>query len=166
MPDSNGEPQPDAAPGVGSAQLAIQQVFLKDSSFEAPQSPYTLGAEWKPTVEVQLSNRAERLREDHHEVVLTITVTVRSNDKPVYLVEVQQAGIFTISGAAASQLGVIIATACPTILYPFAREVVADLVTRGGFPPLLLAPVNFDALYVQERKRREQEEQAARGPTH
>lgn len=166
MSDSNGEPQPDAAQGVAPAQLAIQQVFLKDASFEAPQSPYTLGGEWKPTVEVQLNNRAERLRDDHHEVVLTVTVTVRSNDKPVYLVEVQQGGFFTITGAAASQLGAIIATACPTILYPFAREVVADLVTRGGFPPLLLAPVNFDALYAQERKRREQEVQTAHGPTH
>ncbi len=162
MSEANSEP----VTGTGLAQLSIQQVYLKDASFEAPQAPYTLKPEWKPTVEVQLNNRAERLGEDHHEVVLTVTVTVRSGDKPVYLVEVHQAGVFTLSGAAPPQSGAIIATACPTILYPFAREVVADLVTRGGFPPLLLAPVNFDALYAQERRRREEESLVRHGPTH
>jgi preprotein translocase subunit SecB len=140
-----------AKPNTG--QLAIQKIYIKDVSFEAPHSPQVFMQEWKPNVDIQLTNRATSLGNDMHEVVLTITVTVRFADKTIYLVEVQQAGIFTIKGFPAQSLSVVLATVCPNILFPFAREAVSDLVTRGGFPQLLLAPVNFEALYAQELQR-------------
>lgn len=139
-----------------AGQLAIQKIYAKDISFEAPQSPHAFLQKLNPTIDVQLNNQATRLDEEVHEVVLTVTVTVRSEDKPLYVVEVQQAGIFTIAGFPPEHLGGILATACPNILFPYAREAVSDLVIRGGYPPLLLAPVNFDALYAQELKRRQQ----------
>src|ERR671918_559597 len=120
-----------------AGQLAIQKIYAKDISFEAPNSPQVFLGEWKPQVDVQ-------------EVVLTVTITVQSESKTSYLVEVQQAGIFSITGFPPQHLAAVLATLCPNILFPYAREAVSDLVTRGGFPQLLLAPVNFDTLYAQE----------------
>ena len=134
-------------------QLAIQKIYVKDVSFEAPNSPQVFLSEWKPQVDVQLANRATSLGNEVHEVVLTVTITVQSEGKTSYLVEVQQAGIFNISGFPPQHLSTVLATVCPNILFPFAREAVSDLVTRGGFPQLLLAPVNFDLLYAQELQR-------------
>jgi preprotein translocase subunit SecB len=138
-----------------SGQLAIQKIYVKDASFEAPGSPQTFLEEWKPNVDIQLNNRANPVGQDVHEVVLTVTVTVKTETKAIYLVEVQQAGIFTIGGFADQHLAAILATVCPNILFPYVREVISDLVVRGGFPPLLLAPVNFDALYAQELQRQQ-----------
>lgn len=142
---------------VAFAELQIQKLYVKDVSFEAPQSPQAFLQEIKPSVEVHLDSRTTRLGDNVHEVVLAVTVTVKSEDNVIYLVEVQQAGVFTLQGVPADQLGPVLATACPTILFPYAREVVSDLVTRGGFPPLLLAPVNFDALYARDLERRQSE---------
>jgi preprotein translocase subunit SecB len=150
-------------------QLAIQKIYIKDVSFEAPNSPQVFLNEWKPQVEVQLANHALPLGNEVHEVVLTVTVTVQSTvqseDKTSYLVEVQQAGIFNISGFPPPHLSTVLATVCPNILFPFAREAISDLVTRGGFPQLLLAPVNFELLYAQELQR-QQEASAPEEPVH
>jgi preprotein translocase subunit SecB len=140
---------------VPSAQLGIQKIYVKDVSFEAPNSPKVFTEEWKPTVDIQLNNNARTLEKNVHEVVLAITVTVKFADKTVYLVEVHQAGIFNISGVPEQHLPAMAATVCPNILFPYAREAISDLVTRGGFPQLLLAPVNFDALYSQEMQRQQ-----------
>lgn len=142
------------------AQLAIQKIYLKDVSFEAPQSPQAFLEQWQPSVELQLNTRSNPLDKEVHEVVLTVTATVKSKDVVMYLIEVEQAGVFSISGVPAQHLNGVLATACPNILFPFAREAVSELVSKGGFPPLLLAPVNFEALYGEELKR--QREQAAR----
>ncbi len=141
------------SPSAGFAELQIQKLYVKDVSFEAPQSPQAFLKEIKPSVEVHLDSRTARLGENVHEVVLAVTVTVKSEEEVIYLVEVQQAGVFTLQGVPADHLSAVLATACPTILFPYAREAVSDLVTRGGFPPLLLAPVNFEALYARDLER-------------
>ena len=141
----------DQAP-VG--QLGIQKIYVKDLSFEAPNAPQIFTEQLSPSLDLQFANAASRLSDNVHEVVLTVTCTVQQESRTVYLVEVQQAGIFNVAGFSDEQLPVLLATACPNILFPFAREAICDVVVRGGFPQLLLAPVNFDALYAQELQRR------------
>ena len=143
---------------VNTGQLAIQKIYVKDLSFEAPNTPAVFTEKLNPTVDIHFSNETRDLGEDQHEVVLTVTVTVKQGERNVYLAEVKQAAIFTISGFPLEHLPAILATACPNILFPYAREVVSDVVTKGGFPQILLAPVNFDMLYAQELQRREQVE--------
>ena len=136
-----------------TGQVSIQKIYVKDLSFEAPNSPQVFSENWEPTVDIHINNAVQPLGEDLIEVVLGITVTVKAEDKTVYLVELQQAGLFEIRGLPAEHLQALTATACPNILFPFAREAVSDAITRGGFPQLLLAPVNFEQLYAQERAR-------------
>ncbi len=143
-----------------TGQLAIQKIYVKDVSFEAPNSPAVFTGELNPTADVHFANRTTALDAENHEVVLTVTVKVRQEERTIYLVEVQQAGIFTVRGFPAEHLGAILATACPNTLFPFAREVICDLVMKGGFPQLLLAPVNFEILYAQEVQRRMASENA------
>jgi preprotein translocase subunit SecB len=137
-----------------SGQLGIQKIYIKDFSFEAPNAPQIFTEQLTPSLDVQFGNAASVLAENVHEVVLTVTCTVKQDDRTVYLVEVQQAGIFNISGFNELQLPAILASACPNILFPFAREAISEVVSKGGFPQLLLAPVNFDAVYAQELQRR------------
>lgn len=156
----------DAGQTAGAARtgnLTIQKVYVKDLSFEAPNAPRVFMQQWKPAVDIQMSNEATPVEGDLHEVVLTVTVTVRFEEQTVYLVEVQQAGLFNITGFPQEHLGPLFGAVCPNILFPFAREAVADVVNRGGFPQLLLAPVNFEHLYVQELRRRQQEQSEAGG---
>ena len=157
------------APAAGqqaiTGQLAIQKIYVKDISFEAPNSPAVFTGELNPTADVHFANRTTALDAENHEVVLTVTVKVRQEERTVYLVEVQQAGIFTVRGFPEEHLGAILATACPNTLFPFAREAICDLVTKGGFPQLLLAPVNFEILYAQELQRR-MAENNAQGVSH
>ena len=138
-----------------TGQLAIQKIYIKDASFEAPSSPKVFTSELNPAADVQFSNTTTPLDAENHEVVLTVTVKVQQDEQVIYLVEVQQAGIFTIRGFPEQHLPAILATACPNTLFPFAREAICDLVIRGGFPQLLLAPVNFEVLYAQEMQRRQ-----------
>lgn len=139
-----------------TGHLGIQKVYLKDLSYEAPNTPQIFTEEWRPKVDIQLANSATSLGGDIYEVVLAVTVTVKFEEKAAYLVEVQQAGIFNVSGFPEQFLGGVLATACPNILFPFAREAVADIVAKAGFPQLLLAPVNFEALYAQDIQRQRQ----------
>lgn len=141
-------------------KFAITKVYTKDISFESPNTPDIYSQEWNPSVNMQIANEASVISDemkDLYEVVLRITVTVTVGEKAAYLVEVQQAGIFHIAGFPKEAIAQMLATICPNILFPFAREVVADLVIRGGFPQLLLSPVNFDALYVQEKMKAQQQ---------
>jgi preprotein translocase subunit SecB len=144
---------------TSTGQLAIQKIYVKDLSFEAPNTPTVFTEKLNPAVDIHFSNETKELDENQHEVVLSVTVTVKQEDRAIYLVEVRQAGIFTISGFSTEHLPAILATACPNILFPYAREVVSDVVTKGGFPQILLAPVNFETLYAQELQRRQQSEQ-------
>lgn len=138
-------------------QFGIQKIYTKDVSLETPNSPQMFSNKWEPSVNMEIGTNGQKLADDVHEIVLTVTVTVKLEDKTAYLVEVHQAGIFTISGLAQEELSHAVGAYCPNILFPYARETVSDLVTRAGFPQLLLAPVNFDALYAQHvQKLKEQ----------
>jgi preprotein translocase subunit SecB len=131
-------------------QFSIQKIYTKDLSFETPSSPKIFTEKWEPTVDLNLSSQIQALELSLFEVALTITITVKSIDTIAYLVEVSQAGIFTLSGFTEEEMGPMLGSFCPNILFPYAREAVSDLVAKGGFPQLLLAPVNFDALYAQQ----------------
>lgn len=132
-------------------QFAIQKIYLKDVSFESPNSPqaFTSG-DWQPQINVQLNSSNQLISEDTYEVVLDVTVTAKKEENTAFLVEIKQAGIFTIAGFPQEQLGGMLGAYCPETLFAFAREAVSELITKGGFPQLLLAPVNFNALYTQQ----------------
>ncbi len=127
-------------------QLSLQRIYLKDVSFEAPNTPAVFKTEWQPTINVELNVRNAAIDTGYYEVILAITITVKNENQVVYLLEVQQAGLFFITGITGDALGRLLAAYCPTILFPYAREAISDLVGKGSFPQLLLAPVNFDAL--------------------
>lgn len=131
----------------------IQRIYVKDISFESPNTPHTFTEEWKPEVSLNLESKSNRIQDNVHEVVLSITATVSSNKKTAFLIEVHQAGLFVVSGFPNDQLHQMLGSYCPNVLFPYAREVVSDLVVRGGFPQLILAPVNFDALYAQHMEQ-------------
>ena len=130
-------------------QFEIQRLFIKDISFEAPNTPHTFLEEWKPEVSLNLETKSNRIQDNVHEVILSITATVTTSKKTAFLIEVHQAGVFMINGFPNDQLHQMLGSFCPNILFPYAREIVSDIVVRGGFPQLILAPVNFDALYTQ-----------------
>jgi preprotein translocase subunit SecB len=143
----------------------IQRIYVKDISFEAPNTPHTFLEEWKPEVQLNLETKSSRIKDDIHEVVLSVTATVNSGKKSAFLVEVHQAGVFMITGLQSEQLRQMLGSFCPEILFPYAREVISDTVIRGGFPQLILAPVNFNALYMQhvEDQKKGHSEQGTTG---
>jgi len=141
-------------------QFAMQRVYLKDASLETPAGPQVFTKAWKPEVKLDLNTRTLALDETHYEVVLTVTATVNNEDAPSLLVEIHQAGIFMISGLSQDDLEHTLGAFCPNILFPYAREAVDNFITRASFPPLMLAPVNFDALYAQQKQRQQEEAQA------
>jgi preprotein translocase subunit SecB len=132
-------------------QFAIQKIYLKDVSFESPNSPQAFtDGDWKPQINVQINTSNRVIAQDTYEVVLDITVTAKQKENTAFLVEVKQAGVFTIAGFEQENLGGMVGAFCPETLFPFAREAVAELISKGGFPQLYLAPVNFNALYAQQ----------------
>ncbi|MGD8615237.1 MAG: protein-export chaperone SecB [Gammaproteobacteria bacterium] len=137
----------------GEPQFAIHRVYLKDASFETPNSPAVFTQDWKPEVSLQLNSSVNPLESQVYEVVLNVTVTAQQGDKTAFLAEIQQAGIFTLRGFDEQQMGSMLGAFCPNTLFPFAREAISDLVVKGGFPQLLLAPINFDALYAQKLRQ-------------
>ena len=131
-------------------KFIIQKIYTKDVSFESPNSPEIFREEWKPKLDLQLGNEYKRIDEDNHEIILSVTVTAKVGDKTAFLVEVKQAGIFTLTGYSNEEMGPLVGSYCPNTLFPFVREVVSDVVTKGGFPQLVLSPVNFDAMYAHQ----------------
>ncbi len=142
-------------------QFIIQRIYVKDVSFEAPNSPAVFTQEWSPDTNLDLNTRVNPLASDNFEVELSITITVKSSGKTAFLVDVTQAGVFFVTGYGQEQLNHLLAAYCPNILFPYAREVIASMVSKGSFPELHLSPINFDALYAS----RLQEEQQAKGAT-
>lgn len=130
--------------------FGIQRIYVKDLSYEAPNSPNIFKENWSPKVEIDLQSKSDQLEDGIFEVVLSVTSTVKINEKMAFLAEVQQAGIFTIRNFPEEQLQHLLGSFCPNIIFPYARESITDLVTRGGFPQLYLAPINFDAIYQQK----------------
>jgi preprotein translocase subunit SecB len=144
-------------------QFAIQRVYTKDISFETPNSPAIFQKDWKPEIQLDIDTKSTKLADDTYEVTLSLTVTAKVEEQTAFLAEVQQAGIFTIGNLPEAQLAHTIGAFCPTTLFPYARESVANLVSRGSFPQINLAPVNFEALfanYVQQRAAQANAEQA------
>jgi len=138
--------EPTSAP---EKQFAIQKLFVKDLSFESPNTPTVFTEKWEPNVDINLNSNAKKAPQDLFEVSITVTVTVKNNDKTAYLVEATQVGIFGAKGFSDEELGPLLGSFCPSTLFPYLREVVSEIITKGGFPPMLLNPVNFDALYAQ-----------------
>lgn len=142
-------------------QFALQRIYVKDLSFEAPGAPKAFLAPWQPEVNVELATQTSRLEDGkNYEVVLSLTVTVKNDNATAFLVEVKQAGIFLIEGVPEAQLAQILGAYCPNLIFPYARETVSDVVTRGSFPQLLLAPVNFDAVFAEAQRKRAGEPEA------
>ena len=140
-------------------QFVMQKIYVKDLSFETPDSPQVFLEKWEPDINLQLGNKAATLNENTYEVILELTVTAKVKDKTAFLVEVHLAGIFYISVYDQDELALLTGSSCPQTLFPFAREVVSDLVTRGGFPQLLLSPINFDVLYRQHLEQSQSSQQ-------
>lgn len=131
-------------------QFSIQKLYIKDSSFESPGSPECFTYQkWEPKIDVNLTNNQRHVQDDLYEAVLVITATVTHEEKTAFLVEVHQAGLFSIEGFEEEEKRYLLGSQCMNILFPYLREAISDLSVRGGFPPLLLSPVNFDALYQQ-----------------
>ena len=151
MADSNETPEDKAAAEAEAQQFKIQRIYLKDVSYESPQSPkvFVGTTDWQPSVSLHLNTESVTLENDLFESVLTVTATVKLGETTAYLTEVKQAGLFLIKGFSQERLGPMLGSFCPNLLFPFAREAIASLVQKGGFPQLLLDPVNFDALYAQ-----------------
>lgn len=135
------------------SQLMLQRIYLKDMSFESPASPGSFRESWKPKIGLELNSRNSNIENTLYEVVLSITVTAKNEqDQVIYLTEVQQAGIFHIEGLDELTLQHTLGAFCPGVLFPYARETIDGLVVKGSFPPLMLAPVNFDAIYEQSKQ--------------
>ena len=150
--------------GQTQQQFATHRIYLKDLSFESPMSPKVFSSEWKPAMNVDLNTRSSLIDGDDYEVVLTITVTAKVEDETVFLIEVQQAGVFLVKGVAGDDRRRLLSTVCPNMLFPYAREAIDSVATRGTFPAPMLAPVNFDALFQQALQRaREQAQTPAEG---
>ena len=129
--------------------FSIEKIYLKDVSFESPGAPAVFTDDWSPEINMELNTQAQPINDNVYEVELSITVTAKIKDKTGFLVEIKQCGIFGINGMDTDTLNGMLGSFCPNLLFPYAREAISDLVSKGGFPQLLLAPVNFDAIYAQ-----------------
>ncbi|PVV14981.1 MAG: protein-export chaperone SecB [gamma proteobacterium symbiont of Ctena orbiculata] len=133
-------------------EFALQRIYTKDISFETPNTPAVFQQEWKPETSVNLNTEVNKLTDTAFEVTLTVTVTSKVEDKTAYLVEVKQAGIFSITGFPDQEMGPLLGAYCPNQLFPYVREAISDIVMKGSFPQMVLQPVNFDMLYAQHQQ--------------
>jgi len=134
-------------------QFVVHRIYTKDLSYEAPNAPDIFRQEWQPKLELNMNTQANKLDEETFEVILSVTATTKLADKTASIVEVQQAGLFGIQGFPNSELAHLLEAYCPNLLFPYVREVISDLVTKGSFPQLVLQPVNFDALFAQHQQQ-------------
>ena len=149
-PPSNG-----ASP---AAQLTVQKIYVKDTSFEVPGAPMIFQEQGQPQVQLNLAQKVNNFSDGNYEIVLTVTVTCKIGEKTAYLAEVQQAGVFGLTGFEQQNLEAVLATYCPHTLYPYARQAIAGLILQGGFPPFVLQPINFEQIYSDQIRRRNQEQ--------
>jgi preprotein translocase subunit SecB len=151
--------QPAGADPQQQATFQIEKLYVKDLSLEVPNAPQVFVQAEDPQLEIQVRSQGAQFAEALYEVIVTVTVTARSKEKTVFLAEVAQAGIFQVRGVPVQDLNPLLGIACPTILYPYAREAISDLVTRSGFPAVILAPVSFEQMYMARMQQ-----EAAAGP--
>jgi preprotein translocase subunit SecB len=143
-------------------QFAIKKLYVKDVSFESPTSPKSFSyKKWEPKIDLNLGNKQAHIDDDIYEAVLSVTATVSIEDETAFLIEVHQAGLFQIAGFEDEQKSYLLGSQCMNILFPYAREVISDMSVRGGFPPLVMSPVNFDALYQQHMQRQQGQQDEA-----
>ncbi len=139
---------------ASESRLAIKKIYVKDFSFESPQAPNIFGlVDWSPKTNLNLRSTHTPLEDNRHEVILTITVEAKEDEKTYFLIELQQAGLFEIVGYDGDELKAIAGSFCPNILFPYAREAIAGMIQKGGFPEFVLQPINFDALYMQAQQQ-------------
>ncbi len=161
--------QDQARAQTAARNFSIQRLYLKDLSFESPTAPNIFRGEWKPESNLNLNSAVNALDDNNYEVVLTLTLTTKVGEQTAYLVEVQQAGIFTLQGFSDQEKAPMLGAYCPNLLFAYAREAVTDLVAKGSFPQMVLQPVNFDALFLQHQQelaRRAQETQGKGEQAH
>ncbi len=145
--------------------LTIQKIYIKDFSFESPRSPEIFTRkDWSPKTDLNLRSTHQAADESNHEVTLTITIEAKEDENTIFLVELHQAGIFQISGYSAEEFKAIVGSFCPNILFPYARESIANIISKGGFPEFILQPINFDALYAQGMAQAKAQAEAAAQP--
>jgi preprotein translocase subunit SecB len=149
----------DSADDGQQVRFSVQRIYIKDASFEAPDTPDSFRRAYTPQINFSINSRSKQIEEGVHEVVLRLTADVKQDGKTVFLVEVQQAGIFEVVGLEGERLEQVLSITCPSVLFPYGRESVDSLVTKGSFPALMLAPINFEAVYAQAK--RNQAERAA-----
>jgi preprotein translocase subunit SecB len=136
-------------------QILLQKLYIKDLSFESPKSPEIFTSNTQANTQLNINSTNRKIDDEHVEVSLTLTIESKHNDETLFLVELSQAGVFTIRGYNDQERAMLLGSFCPNTLFPFAREAVADVVAKGGFPQLLLQPINFDALYAQAVQQRQ-----------
>lgn len=134
-------------------QIAIQKIYTKDFSFESPQAPTVFTkSDWEPKTNLNLRSTHSDLGDNNHDVILTLTIDTKHEDKTLFLVELHQAGIFNITGYEGDELAAVLGSFCPSTLFPYARETIANMVAKGGFPEFVLQPINFDSLFAQTKQ--------------
>ena len=143
------------APPQQAATFQIEKIYVKDLSLEIPNAPQVFVEQLQPQIDVHIESGESRFQEDHYEVTLSVTVTARAGERTLFLAEAVQAGIFALRNIPESDLGPLLGIACPTVLFPYLRETISDLITRGGFPPLLLTPISFEQLYLQRQQQQQ-----------
>jgi|SRR5581483_4518751 len=148
------------------AVFTIEKIYVKDLSLEVPNAPQVFLERETPRVDVQLSTEGKPVNDGHYEVTLSVTTTAKVNEKTVFLVEAHQSGIFQIRNLPQESLDLVLSITCPNILFPYARETISDSISRCGFPPFLLAPVNFEALYQQRVQQQASQGQQPSPVTH
>jgi len=148
-----------APPAQTEPRFGVQRIYIKDTSFESPDTPECFRRPYTPKVGFSINTRSRKIEGDVYEVVLRLTADVKQDEKTVFLVEVQQAGIFEVGGLDGERLEQVLTVTCPSILFPYGREAIDALVIKGSFPALMLAPINFEAVYMQAKRQQSNEEQ-------
>ena len=156
---TNGAAVPAQQDAAGPA-FSVEKIYVKDVSFEAPGAPAIFSEQGQPALQLNLNQRVQRLNENAFEVVLGVTLTCKTGEKVAYVAEVQQAGVFGLVGLEPQAVDGLLGTQCPNILFPYVRQLLSDLIQAGGFPPFLLQPINFDALYGETLRQRQQQAEA------
>ena len=151
----------EAATQANGPNFTVEKIYVKDVSFEVPGAPAIYSENIAPELNLNLNQRVQRLAENAFEVILGVTLTCKAGDKTAYVAEVQQAGVFGLAGFDAQTIDALLGTQCPSILFPYVRQLLSDLIQAGGFPPFFLQPINFDALYAEAMSRRAEGADAA-----
>lgn len=154
MADDQPQPNTQGQPDSQGKQLLLQKIYVKDLSFESPKAPQVFQTGGSPQTQLNIRTGNQDVGQGNIEVTLTLTVESKDNDETIFIIEISQAGVFYLQGYSEEERSMLIGSYCPSTLYPFAREAISDIATKGGFPQLLLQPINFDALYAQAVRER------------